>query len=110
MSYKISKELFEAVMNVETINGITLVPKLKEYDYVDGISYTLKSGGGFISYDTFFFKCKKWAKTQGYVIWSYLDQANTFNFDGIKINSFISKEQQAVFDACQWILDNKDKQ
>ena len=106
MSYKISKELFEAVINVETISGITLVPKLKEYYYVDGISYTLKSGGGFISYDTFFFKCKEWAYSQGYIIYSSTKSCSMFKEE---VQLYCSNEdipeQQKIFDACQLIID-----
>lgn len=103
MNYNISKELFEEVRGFK-VKSIT-TGSFIFFEMEDG--YSPNYG---IPTDTFFFHCKEWAKTQGYVIWSYLDQANIFNFDGIKINSFISKEQQAVFDACQWILDNKAKQ
>jgi hypothetical protein len=59
----------------------------------------------------FTFKCKEWAKTKNYVLWSYLDQTNMFNFDGIKVKSFIGNEVETIIKACEWILkeQNNDK-
>ena len=86
MNYKISKELFEAVIDFEV-------------DYCIGI-------------DTFFFKCKEWALEQGYEIFTSGIKCSVYKISkGWIIDQLEStSEQQAAFDACQWILNNKDRQ
>lgn len=109
MSYKISKELFEAVMKCKINNygfgtsniGIRVVTEM--FDEI------------LITYNDFFFKCKEWAYNQNkqYYIESGYTKYDSYAkvwFDGGRNKEFKSNtEQQSVFDACQWILDNKDK-
>ena len=116
MSYKISKELFEKVMNVKLTTDLSIAPY---YDEVNGceewdlilINYNFI----WIPLDTFFFKCKEWlldmldidistkVSKKEVIVELYIKEIIDFNY-------FQSdSEQQAVFDACQWILDNKDK-
>ena len=110
MSYNISKELFEAVYG-------------RKVDEHTDLRYK-----GFLStlvVNDFFFKCKEWAFWNDYeiivrmrIVDIYRDEhkidygyeINHTNNGIIKTSWWISSEQQVVFDACQWILDNKDKQ
>ena len=125
MNYKINKELFEAVMDFKVDNvSITTV-----YANIDaGLRYerkeTLYTIVDCISIDSFFFKCKEWAFWNDYeiivrmrIVDIYRDEhkidygyeINHTNNGIIKTSWWISSEQQVVFDACQWILDNKEK-
>lgn len=94
MSYKISKELFEAVYG-------------RKVDEHTDLRYK-----GFLStlvVNDFFFKCKEWLIGRGYDNWSGYHENEYFCFIITK-GAFIStSEQQSVFDACQWVLDNKEK-
>ena len=100
MSYNISKELFKEITGNEGT--------IHEYNRECIINGDVEQC---ISINDFFFECKKWALRQGYLLISsfgycsiHIDDTNT---NICEITS--SSEQQAVFDACQWILD-KDKQ
>lgn len=95
MSYKISKELFEAITG-NKYGDLHFEKLLKNYDKLC-------------------FDCKKWAKP--YRLKSYSNDKGTgiceINIgDTRTITKKISPlgEQQSIFDACQWVLDNKDKQ
>lgn len=58
-------------------------------------------------------KCKEWAYNKGYIIKTDIaGEWELYNFKngGIFDTQNSSSEQQSVFDACQYILDNKDKQ
>lgn len=113
MSYKISKELFEAVMSLKVIefycrNEIQYYPADKErvrcIDWIPTLSGC--------EYNDFFFKCKEWAYNKGYIIKTDIaGEWELYNFKngGIFDTQNSSSEQQSVFDACQYILD-KDKQ
>lgn len=105
MEYKISKELFEAVIGVELYLDksfdFKLMHDLSEYD---------------LSYNDFFFACKKWALEQGYSCLSgkdrhlVKDERYVCSIGSSKVlieDFFADTEQQAVFDACEWILENK---
>lgn len=114
MSYSISKELFEAVMGFEVIEfycrkEIQYYPADKER--VRCIDWIPTLSG--LEYNDFFFKCKEWAFEKGYDIYSDTHGADVCNVgSNYSIAPFhhSGSEQQACFDACQWILDNKDKQ
>lgn len=106
MSYAISKELFEAVMG--------------GYEYISphngGIIYCWKDSDGLhnekaIYPNDFFFKCKEWALKQGYYITTSQEYCCTLNKNSNLCHEDIccKSEQQYCFDACQWILDNKDR-
>lgn len=105
MSYSISKELFEAVMD--------------GYEYISphngGIICCWKDSDGLhnekvIYPNDFFFKCKEWALEQGYFIKSETGLAivGTLGSRQYCYDRAEDSEQQAVFDACQWILENTD--
>lgn len=97
MSYNISKELFEAVYG-------------RKVDEHTDLRYK-----GFLStlvVNDFFFACKEWAYNKGYIIKTDIaGEWELYNFKngGIFDAQNSSSEQQAVFDACMYILD-KDKQ
>lgn len=62
-------------------------------------------------------KCKEWALLNGYWVESYIALPNTegiCKIGKIGINNEIhdkieNTEPEAIFKACQWILDNKDQ-
>ena len=119
MNYKINKELFEAVCSDKIFNYINTSDRIIfEFGHNNHQTY--------MSINDFFFKCKEWALEQGYELSSgyrvygiqyegnksenklYCDCRYIEN--GIQVIRFkANSEQQAVFDACMYILD-KDKQ
>ena len=120
MSYNISKELFEAVMDEKVTTEISISPYYNEINGCEEndlilINYNFV----WIPLNTFFFKCKEWALEQGYILESSFKDTSICvvyriindGWSKTKETSFSrSSEQQAVFNACQWLLDNKDKQ
>ena len=93
---KISKELFEAVMGYDIGS---------EKELFMHIGYN-----GFNSYNDFFFECIDFISTKGYVFvqdtagFSMITHLATSNR---KIWEDEEYNKQRVFDACQWILENK---
>lgn len=110
MSYKISKELVEAVMDGNLL-------RLDD----DGYMEFSDNEGRVIDFYTndFFFKCKEWAYSLGYVVTS---GNNHLIYNSCSIRRAMSdddwkdfyadSEQQSVFDACTQILEwtKEDKQ
>lgn len=128
---QISKELFEEVTGLRCKFGIVgkydIYGRYCEYtmDYTvtpyqilywthefpfDDSSYNQ----GVFNIDSFFFKCKKWAYDSGFQIitycigkeYDYFIVGKNDMLDGKTLNKGYHKvsEQQAVFDACKWIL------
>lgn len=110
---KVSKELFEAVMNVK-INKL----EIDNFDYI-WINIDRTDLSRVDSINNFFFKCMNWSWSRECLL-IISPQGNNFKdkpFYKVKImnNAEYIKtftdmklsQQQAVFDACQWILDNK---
>ena len=113
MSYKISKELFEAVCGFK-VEWIRIEEQGDYVFIVDDVncSYFL---------DSFFFKCKEWAYKNSWEISSGTISSNNGECDYIADvypryakdtkeymdnPSFDStSEQQAVFDATSWVLE-----
>ena len=114
MNYKISKELFEAVCGFK-VEWIRIEEQGDYVFIVDDVncSYFL---------DSFFFKCKEWAYKQecellsGYRVYDIQYKGNNsenkiycdckYIENGIQVIRFkADSEQQAVFDTCQWILE-----
>lgn len=119
---KISKELFEAVMNIKlgTYYSDNIETERRLWIDKDLICWDAVPFVGEISINDFFFKCKEWVLTQGYYLASNIysdgaccqyfteDSKECCECGGVKsITIHAESEQQAVFDACQWILDNK---
>lgn len=108
---KVSKELFEAVMNIK-INKL----EIDDFNYI-WININSTDLSRFDSINNFFFKCKDWAIEQKYYIWSfegkdgsgYATPEEISISDNMNFQLNADSEQQAVFDTCQWILDNKGK-
>ena len=65
----------------------------------------------------FFFKCKEWAASKGFELFStrlrdkkrIAYNCSLYGYYGDEEDFNSTSEQQAVFDACQWILKNMDK-
>ena len=120
---KISKELIKAVLEKETE---TLS---KDFNFTINEDYIEFSDDGEMQFEyciyKFAFKCKDWALKQGYYITSDLIEVNIhpIEYGAVKMKSILcidivdntnewelnehhlaSSEQQAVFDACEWIL------
>ena len=110
---QVSKELFEAVMGDEYRDRLVDVLKSEEdairtyYDCGKGEPTCL---GLEVPYNDLFFKCEDWAFEQGYMpmynpcdkVYSIVNQCDrTFH----KIEDV--ERKQGLFDACQWILENK---
>lgn len=106
--YEITRRLVEEVMGIEPMNSVDF--NIME----DTILYKDKKKKS-ISINDFFFKCQKWGwnLTPKYTLLSsyrncmLYKQGDGTMFDFIKSFDDIS-QQQAVFDACQWILENKE--
>lgn len=130
MKCNISKELFEEVFEGCVFNKINEKNNLIEYSqpcvFMEGSWVESET-----SINDFFFDCKEWALKQGYYITSDLIEVNIhpIEYDTVKMKSILcidivdninewdlnkhhvaSSEQQAVFDACESILSNKENQ
>ena len=126
MGYKISKELLSSVLGVNILE-YTQTTRNVYFSYTkDNITYT----GFSINIHELADKCKKWALACKYTITPivilsgkdylrYILEVKSFHNPSIDRKAFTyfrhctpkvyNSEQQAVFDACQWILDNKGK-
>lgn len=110
----LSKELLSEVLNTSIDKAYKVSDNIIIVDSIDGYQniniYELQH------------KMKEWAFKQGYELQSRLmsnDHIGIGNClviraesdpDEVKKIFNSDSEQQSVFDACQWILDNKDKQ
>jgi len=102
MNYKISKELFEAVTD----------DSYYYYELNDGgIVVDDKTHKDFMSHNDFFFICYEYLAKNGFDIITVCveDWCNVrLEKEGQDVyNEGHYKLQQAVFDACEWILENK---
>lgn len=127
MSYKISKELFEAVYNEDLLRIEIGTYSVVAY-LTDGTEFTE-------NIDSFFFKCKEWALKQEICLCTGVEEHTPISYVFVCFQSnryrpdpqsrlknplvehkiqtptmYGDNEKQCLFDACQWILDNKDKQ
>ena len=110
MKYEINKELINAILDDE-IKDIYFAPNGRFFETWNGVIDNR------VNINDFFFMCKEWANKNEYRLLTgshdYNNQiiCNIYkDFDYIddyceQIKS--ESEQQAVFDACQWILENK---
>lgn len=115
MKYKISKELFENVMNCK-VSYIQIHSKHITYQYItDDLCEST------IPIDTFFFKCKNFIASKGFGVSSgmgvyknsTIDYSCSLYMDRTgKCSKYFTddnSEQQAVFDATQFILEQGNK-
>lgn len=124
---EISKELFEAVMNIKlgTYYSDNIETERRLWIDKDLICWDAVPFVDEISINDFFFECKNWAFKGGYELSSgyhiyglqykghkdankiYCD-CRYYNNEEIQVRRFFANtEQQCIFDACQWILENK---
>ena len=112
----ISKELLSEVLGVKISSKYGVIGK----DVKDNRFYYLLEGYKHIHSDAqeiniheLAYKCKEWAWEQGYVINSHYAKDDCYaranNMVEFSIESKEKTEPEAVFKACQWILENKDK-
>jgi hypothetical protein len=114
--YKISKDLFEAVFGVK-IMVLSIVGRRNSKFIQYAYGYT---GVHTLSVNDFFFICKDWVLRSHSIINSSalcipdINDGKPFYqcqiYKDSREKSFNSdSEQQAVFDACEWIINNGDK-
>lgn len=108
-NYKITRRLVEEVMGLEHMNST-------DFNIVeDAILYKDNEKKKLISINDFFFKCQKWCwdLTPKYTLFSSYRNCTLYKrgdgsmFDFVKSFDNIS-QQQATFDACEWLLENKE--
>ena len=116
----ISKELLSEVLGIRTIVMAPILEPNSKIGYlVYGSQNTIqevKKNHKQINIYELAHKCKEWAISNGYNLWSgYAPKDKKFavNFYLIKENieidcdeSLADTEPEAIFKACQWILDN----
>lgn len=102
----ISKELLSEVIG-ENITTINIIDNMVIYsnDFDDKPPYD-------INICELAHKCKVWAKTHGYDIKTDVDGMyeiiDNNDDDNIVIDSYADTEPEAIFKACEWILQQKD--
>jgi hypothetical protein len=110
MRYNISQKLFESVVGYK-VGDIKIFYEGEFDTIVDDVNTHLPL-------DTFFFMCKKWGyEKYGMIIdsrtttagSSFILSSPTQHEEEISKTFVDFNEQQAVFTACQWILDNIEK-
>ena len=121
----ISKELLSEVLGIEIVEILGVDKKndlvykiMQEYKNNDG--YESKTIGTYINIYELAYKCKEWALDNGYTLSSNLNNENDKKHkDGKAVVFFPDNETypeifdegteyEAIFEACQWILDNKE--
>ena len=104
---EISKELIKTVLQKETE---TLS---KDFNFTIDEDYIEISDDGEIQFEyciyKFAFKCKKWALSKGYFIYSTheLSFIKTFSLETIEtFSNGKDTEIECIIKACQWVLEN----
>lgn len=124
MKYTVNKKLFKKVMCVDLshkFNLDTMLESVKEnnihvFFYLEKDTKCFHLDSKSISVNDFFFKCNKWAFEQGFVLRSWIghDLINLYStkdrkigFCKIGVGQRFSAEtqQQALFEACEWIYN-----
>lgn len=110
----ISRELLSEVLGTKTIQ---MNPILENNNMVGYLVYgsqdtitQIRSNHKQINIYELAHKCKEWALKKGYILHSSLSTFTVMDKqDGISYygNGF-DNEPEAIFKACQWILDNKE--
>lgn len=115
MSEVISKELLSEVL----VNTRDEVSHIQDGRIKSEICYMVNGAtrGLFINIYELVHRCKEWAFSQNYIL--QVRSADTLSCVDILDNKCVNNpfkkqtscktEPEAVFNACQWILDNKDK-
>jgi len=109
----ISKELLSEVLNTKATGEYTISSDVMEYE-IDAPNTITKRDYFEINVYRLAHKCKEWAMKE-HCLWcvSYVTNigATCKTYNGLEENDqmFIENtEPEAIFKACQWILDNKD--
>lgn len=129
MSNIVSKELFIEVLKkelstIDLLNGISTINMgINNTIQMSYYETHLKCMCGLYEINIYelAFKCKEWAAKQYYSVnsgWSMTHWGGTYHVEVIreanKIKVLFSQSQdsepEAIFKACQWILDNKKNQ
>ncbi len=104
----ISEELLSEVLNESRVildYEVSICGKEIHYGHTD------IDEDGFINIYELAHKCKEWAKNKGYLLLSGYDDGKTFYCtcsNKSSPDSYSGTEPEAIFKACQWILDNKE--
>ena len=109
---EISKELLSEVLKLEVVKHSLFNKSNNSFN----ITYmqsedSLKSSWMPINIYEFAFKCKEWALTKGYFIYSTneLSFIKTFSLETIEtFSNGKDTEIECILKACEWILENKD--
>ena len=119
----ISKELLNKVLNIEIVSYQMKQKNILAYEY-NKVSKNQWSGKTFCNRSINIYelahKCKEWALSKGYIINSGATTSNDWSstiYKVIKENPYIKElshtweqsEPEAIFKACQWILDKDSK-
>lgn len=113
----ISKELLNAVYpdELSIVNADSISCRLKESQLIVKCKYLHTKLRPTFYYNIYELahKCKEWALNLGYILYStiygyecYIDSRSFI--DNTPIRFLAGSEPEAIFKACQWILDNKD--
>ena len=103
----ISNDLIKKVISVKTITKVVIwEDSLRVYHNGTCIENSVYDD----NIHSFAHKCKTWAMLEGYQIKTWFDEITcwcTIHHNNKKIKKFEIQgpEQQAIFDACEWILE-----
>ena len=117
----ISKELLSEVLNVENERISKKVDRFCfPTENIIAVSYYMEDGWQHLNIYELAHKCKEWAISKGYDILSggleaslyscyidYSDKRYTLQMTPLH-HEFANTEPEAIFEACQWILDNRE--
>ena len=118
MSEIISKELLSEILNIENER---ISKKVHRFcfptDNIIAVEYYMQDGWMHLNIHELTHKCKKWILINKYKIFIYSDDNSEWYCQVQLVDadeqpkewSVAETEAAAVFAACQWILDNKDK-
>lgn len=124
MKQIISKELLGEVLGIKTIMMNTILEPGNKVGYLvyssQNTSQEVKNNHKQINIYELAHKCKEWAKSKEFIIHSsptqkieYTAIVQSFDFNKFYYgqNQFYAlSEYEAIFEACQWILDQRTNQ
>jgi len=110
-----SKELLSEVLGIDTISDYEFDSNLITIYYIDDED---RRDYGLINIHELAHKCKEWALKKGYWLSSWHENRKSFCYvdEFIKIPATCvtqtidaDTEPEAIFKACEWILEQRDK-
>lgn len=123
MENMISKELLSEVLGVDIedvyITENQVLYSIPNYEIEEDSETFYINLGTRINIHELSHKCKEWAYEKGYILYSgkevneytcYFEKETGFELSNIDtwLSTFSDTEPEAIFKACQWILDYKD--